>query len=210
MWICPECLKEYPSLATWEAHLQEQHKRIFSGPHRQLAQKMAYRPQERPIEVEECPLCRSVLGKPRREFVKHVGRHMEQIALVVLPREATDDSDAESACTTQENSSHASIGSKRQSPRRSDKSHMETPEEATYRECQVCGKLFQRSYNWKAHMETHNPERKYPYPCTAMVGNAPCTKSFQRKIALDRHFDSVSFANACRSDLSSNNICRYI
>ena len=31
---------------------------------------------------------------------------MEQIALMALPREATDDSDAESACTTQENSSH--------------------------------------------------------------------------------------------------------
>ena len=34
-------------------------------------------------------------------IVKHVGRHMEQIALMALPREATDDSDAESACTAQ-------------------------------------------------------------------------------------------------------------
>ena len=84
-----------------------------------------------------------------------------------------------------------------------------TPEEATH-ECQVCGKLFKRSYNWKSHMETHNPERKYPHPCTAMVGNAPCTKKFQRKTDLDRHFDSVSFPNAYRSDSYSNNICRYI
>ena len=81
---------------------------------------MAYRPQERPIEVEECPLCRSVLGKPRREFVKHVGRHMEQIALMALPREATDDSDTESACTAQENSSHACTESKGRSPRRNE------------------------------------------------------------------------------------------
>ena len=66
-----------------------------------------------------------------------------------------------------------------------------TPEEATH-ECRVCGKLFKRSYNWKSHMETHNPERKYPHPCTAMVGNAPCTKKFQRKTDLDRHVDSVS------------------
>ena len=65
-----------------------------------------------------------------------------------------------------------------------------TPEEATH-ECQVCGKLFKRSYNWKSHMETHNPERKYPHPCTAMAGNTPCTKKFQRKTDLDRHFDSV-------------------
>ena len=66
-----------------------------------------------------------------------------------------------------------------------------TPEEATH-ECRVCGKLFKRSYNWKSHMETHNPERKYPHPCTAMVGNTPCSKKFQRKTDLDRHFDSVS------------------
>ena len=70
-----------------------------------------------------------------------------------------------------------------------------TPEEATH-ECRVCGKLFKRSYNWKSHMETHNPERKYPHPCTAMVGNAPCTKKFQRKTDLDRHVDSVSLLDS--------------
>ncbi|KAK3174307.1 hypothetical protein OEA41_001551 [Lepraria neglecta] len=65
-----------------------------------------------------------------------------------------------------------------------------TPEEATH-DCRVCGKLFKRSYNWKSHLETHNPERKYPHPCTAMAGNTPCTKKFQRKTDLDRHYDSV-------------------
>ncbi|KAI4142627.1 MAG: hypothetical protein L6R39_004867 [Caloplaca ligustica] len=65
-----------------------------------------------------------------------------------------------------------------------------TPEEATH-ECRVCGKLFKRSYNWKSHMETHNPDRKYPHPCTATVGDTPCTKKFQRKTDLDRHHESV-------------------
>ena len=65
-----------------------------------------------------------------------------------------------------------------------------TPEEATH-ECGVCGKLFKRSYNWKSHMETHNPDRKYPHPCTAKIGNQPCNKKFQRKTDLDRHNDSV-------------------
>ena len=41
-------------------------------------------------------------------------------------------------------------------------------------------------------METHNPDRKYPHPCTATVGDTPCTKKFQRKTDLDRHYDSVS------------------
>ncbi|KAL8705041.1 MAG: hypothetical protein Q9201_001811 [Fulgogasparrea decipioides] len=66
-----------------------------------------------------------------------------------------------------------------------------TLEDATH-ECRVCGKLFKRSYNWKSHMETHNPDRKYPHPCTATVGDSPCTKKFQRKTDLDRHYDSVS------------------
>ena len=65
-----------------------------------------------------------------------------------------------------------------------------TPEEATH-DCRVCGKLFKRAYNWKSHMETHNPERKHPHPCTAMVGNQPCAKKFQRKTDLDKHYDSV-------------------
>lgn len=75
-----------------------------------------------------------------------------------------------------------------------------TPEEATH-ECQVCGKLFKRSYNWKSHMETHNPERKYPHPCTAMVGNQPCTKKFQRKTDLDRHYDSVRSTTVFLTDI---------
>ena len=65
-----------------------------------------------------------------------------------------------------------------------------TPEEATHH-CYICGKLFMRSHNLKSHMEIHNPERKYPHPCTAMVGNQPCAKKFQRKTDLERHFDCV-------------------
>lgn len=83
-----------------------------------------------------------------------------------------------------------------------------TPEEATH-ECRVCGKLFKRSYNWKSHMETHNPERKYPHPCTAMVGSQPCTKKFQRKTDLDRHYDSVHLkARNHRCALCGNRFAR--
>ncbi|KAL8743170.1 MAG: hypothetical protein Q9190_004454, partial [Brigantiaea leucoxantha] len=39
-----------------------------------------------------------------------------------------------------------------------------TQEEATHH-CGICGKLFKRSYNYKSHLETHNPDRKYPHPC---------------------------------------------
>ena len=65
-----------------------------------------------------------------------------------------------------------------------------TADEATH-ECGICSKLFKRSYNYKSHMETHNPDRKYHHPCTAKIGDTPCTKRFQRKTDLDRHYDSV-------------------
>ncbi|MCJ1474733.1 hypothetical protein MMC13_003393 [Lambiella insularis] len=83
-----------------------------------------------------------------------------------------------------------------------------TPEEATH-ECRVCGKLFKRSYNWKSHLETHNPERKYPHPCTAMVGSNACTKKFQRKTDLDRHYDSVHLkARNHKCNLCGNRFAR--
>ncbi|KAH9898606.1 hypothetical protein F4778DRAFT_187539 [Xylariomycetidae sp. FL2044] len=63
-----------------------------------------------------------------------------------------------------------------------------TKEEANY-ECKVkgCGKLFSRSYNFKAHMETHDEKREYPFPC--MVPE--CNKKFVRKTDLQRHNQSV-------------------
>jgi hypothetical protein len=62
------------------------------------------------------------------------------------------------------------------------------PEEANFR-CEVkgCNKLFSRSYNYKAHMETHDEKRQYPFPCTI----ADCTKKFVRKTDLQRHHQSV-------------------
>ena len=48
---------------------------------------MAYSAESKPSEKEKCPFCQNVLGRPRRTFVKHVGSHMEEIALMVLPRD---------------------------------------------------------------------------------------------------------------------------
>ncbi|KAI1845428.1 hypothetical protein JX265_005289 [Neoarthrinium moseri] len=63
-----------------------------------------------------------------------------------------------------------------------------TKEEANY-QCEVkgCGKLFSRSYNYKAHLETHDENREYPFPC-AVSG---CSKKFVRKTDLQRHHQSV-------------------
>ncbi|KAM0277972.1 hypothetical protein ACHAQH_005426 [Verticillium albo-atrum] len=71
----------------------------------------------------------------------------------------------------------------RRAPRR-----LTTREEANF-QCEVkgCGKLFSRSYNFKAHMETHDDQREYPFPC--QIGD--CNKKFVRKTDLQRHHQSV-------------------
>jgi hypothetical protein len=65
---------------------------------------------------------------------------------------------------------------------------MTTREEANY-QCKAkgCGKLFSRSYNFKAHMETHDSSRIYPFPCPL----PDCNKKFVRKTDLQRHHQSV-------------------
>ena len=63
-----------------------------------------------------------------------------------------------------------------------------TKEDANF-QCHVkgCGKLFGRSYNFKAHMETHDAGREYPFPCPLK----DCNKKFVRKTDLQRHHQSV-------------------
>lgn len=67
--------------------MKRHHDCRFSSLKLQITRKIAYRSQAKRAEEEECPFCRRVLGKPRRAFVKHVGQHMEEIALMALPRE---------------------------------------------------------------------------------------------------------------------------
>lgn len=77
--------------------------------------------------------------------------------------------------------------SEHERPRRAPRK-LTTKEEANF-QCDVkgCGKFFSRSYNFKAHLETHRERRDYPFPC--LIGD--CAKKFVRKTDLVRHHQSV-------------------
>lgn len=74
-------------------------------------------------------------------------------------------------------------GRSRRAPRK-----LTTKEDANF-QCDVrgCGKLFSRSYNFKAHLETHDERREYHFPCQV----DGCAKKFVRKTDLQRHHQSV-------------------
>ena len=99
IWRCPECSEKLASASDWEQHLQKMHQGVFTGPRLPVARDTAYQAHPRPAETEECPLCRVVLGKPRRGFVKHIARHLEEIALMALPCSTGEDSDEGSVST---------------------------------------------------------------------------------------------------------------
>ena len=104
-WRCTECSQRFLSSLEWVNHLQQVHQRRFSGTRLQVALDIASEQQSRSVEGEECPLCQNMCGKSRRTFTKHVGQHMEEIALITLPRSTEDSEDDSDIVSTNANSS---------------------------------------------------------------------------------------------------------
>lgn len=133
------------------------------------------------------------IEEPRGEWYHHSGNEHSPYSLMASPLSAPAD-DTRHIPNDWHKPLVAGYSIPRMSPyvrsKPRERRRRTTADEATH-DCAICGKLFKRSYNWKSHMETHNPDRKYPHPCTAMIGTTPCTKKFQRKTDLDRHYDSV-------------------
>ncbi|OMP86328.1 Krueppel-like factor 15 [Diplodia seriata] len=67
------------------------------------------------------------------------------------------------------------------------RSRRATTRENANHKCNLCGKLFQRSYNHNAHMDTHNPDRPKPHACPVRG----CGRRFVRRTDLARHHKSV-------------------
>ncbi|KIK69919.1 hypothetical protein GYMLUDRAFT_67179 [Collybiopsis luxurians FD-317 M1] len=53
--------------------------------------------------------------------------------------------------------------------------------------CTICPRAFDRAFNLKTHLETHNPNRPKPYVCP----HSACLRAFSRKHDLGRHLTSI-------------------
>ncbi|KAL8723601.1 MAG: hypothetical protein Q9225_000143 [Loekoesia sp. 1 TL-2023] len=90
VWECTECGKDYFDPEQWKTHY---HERTLSHSRPELAREVAPICQYKPIEQEVCPLCLDCPGKDRRSFIRHVCRHMEDIALLVITQGSEVESD---------------------------------------------------------------------------------------------------------------------
>ena len=102
-WECLICKQTYSDIEVCKTHLKEAHEIERNELADPLAKLIASTARARPIEQEECFLCRQKPATTKRSFLKHVGRHMEEIALMALPvtdSNENDSVDTEESCVS--------------------------------------------------------------------------------------------------------------
>jgi len=99
-WCCPECSESFSAAHGLDVHLKFHHSEAFTPAQLPMVLSAAETRCNMPIKTQECPLCKAVPGTSQRNFVKHVGRHLEAIALATLPRETDDDSEQGSVASS--------------------------------------------------------------------------------------------------------------
>ncbi|KAI5789384.1 hypothetical protein FPQ18DRAFT_261656, partial [Pyronema domesticum] len=120
-WFCSKCKKEFPSNEMFREHLFKKHKHLISDSKEQLEVLIAR--GARAIEgKQKCPLCQEkYVPKQLRSYLQlrsHLGRHLEQISLFILPEDSEEnedsssdyDSDDDNISTARTKSKTASIG----------------------------------------------------------------------------------------------------
>ena len=94
---CYECPEQLATQDLFLEHLQQIHSAEVQDPQRSAALIVAAkRVEEHAITEETCPLCQRAGWQLRRAFIKHLGKHMEDIALLALPPADDPDSPKES------------------------------------------------------------------------------------------------------------------
>jgi hypothetical protein len=107
-WSCPLCSTSCKEEAATEAHLMRSHCDIV-GPHNlESLLRISSHPSEF-LLASECPFCDwnaalrkqnpapegTELSVPSNRFLKHLGKHLEELALFVIPQPEQDDEDSD-------------------------------------------------------------------------------------------------------------------
>ena len=179
-WRCPECGEKTNSAQDMDCHLCDCHGKIISPAQIRETVAAAEIKTAWPIEKQECPLCTQIPGRSRRHFVTHVARHLENIALAVLPRETDEElegSDASSIRSVEQGSAAASDGE----VHGNDENAIVDGRRAGQCPLSGCGLYFK---DLKAHMLTHQAERPEKCPIVSCEYH---TKGFARKYDQAKH-----------------------
>ena len=104
IWICNDCAARFPGKASYREHAYSSHGNVLMRNQLEALVNSA-ETQVGPSEDNSCPFCSENPGTKSRAFAMHVGRHMEEVALAVLPRDSEFEDDQGSAGSSIDSSS---------------------------------------------------------------------------------------------------------
>ncbi|KAK4899643.1 hypothetical protein LTR27_002909 [Elasticomyces elasticus] len=96
-WACPYgCIDVLATPELFQAHVVRDHDQKLDDPNMQRMIDACAQPLEDESTTSQCPLCQRTIV-PQKRFFKHLGHHLEELALFSLPSHLHgDESDAES------------------------------------------------------------------------------------------------------------------
>ncbi len=104
IWTCNDCAARFSEKASYREHAYSSHGNVLMRNQLEALVNSA----ETRVGISEdnlCPFCSENPGTKSRAFAMHVGRHMEEVALAVLPRDSEFEDDHGSAGSSIDSSS---------------------------------------------------------------------------------------------------------
>ncbi|KAK6423460.1 hypothetical protein LTR81_003817 [Elasticomyces elasticus] len=93
-WACPYCKDVLATSDLFQAHVVDSHDQEHDDSSMQRMINACAQPLENEVTTSQCPLCQKQIV-PQKRFFKHLGHHLEELALFSLPSHLHgDESDA--------------------------------------------------------------------------------------------------------------------
>ena len=118
LWSCKDCGSEFSDREKYRNHAKWNHSPVFTRGQLELLVKSAEK-HVGAVLNDKCPFCFEIPGSKVRNFSMHVAKHMEEIALAVLPRDTEFEADRTSLSSKDSMSSQsASVPAKGDGPQK--------------------------------------------------------------------------------------------